>query len=81
MAKYVFDTSAWLTLIEDEAGADTVQEILEKTRSGEGEIFVSFMSFMELFYITLQEREITEAETRLHLIESLPVIRVESTPP
>lgn len=80
MAKYVFDTSAWLTLIEDEAGADTVQEILEKTRSGEGQIFVSFMSFMELFYITLQEREITEAETRLHLIESLPVIRVESTP-
>ena len=27
---YVFDTSAWLTLIEDEAGVDTVQELLEK---------------------------------------------------
>ena len=26
---YVLDTSAWLTLIEDEAGADAVQDILE----------------------------------------------------
>ena len=26
---YVLDTSAWLTLIEDEPGADTVQSSLE----------------------------------------------------
>ena len=30
---YVLDTSAWLTLIEDEAGADSVEELLEKARS------------------------------------------------
>ena len=29
---YVLDTSAWLTLIEDENGADVVQKILEKSR-------------------------------------------------
>jgi uncharacterized protein with PIN domain len=46
---YVFDTSAWLALIEDEAGADVVQTVLESTRSGEVDIFVSFMSFMEVF--------------------------------
>ena len=27
---YVLDTSAWLTLIEDEAGADSVHELLEQ---------------------------------------------------
>ena len=54
MEKYVFDTSAWLTLIEDELGADTVQKILEKTESGEEQVFVSFMSLMEVYYITLQ---------------------------
>ena len=27
---YVLDSSAWLTLIEDEEGADFVQQILEK---------------------------------------------------
>ena len=47
---YVLDTSAWLTLIEDEAGADVVQSILESANSGNVEILVSFMSFMEVFY-------------------------------
>lgn len=77
---YVFDTSAWLALIEDEAGADVVQTVLERTKSGEVDIFVSFMSFMEVFYITLQEREIEEARARVRLMESLPIRRVESAP-
>lgn len=45
---YVLDTSAWLTLIEDESGADQVQELLEKARAGEVVVLVSFMSFMEV---------------------------------
>lgn len=76
---YVLDTSAWLALIEDEDGTDRVQNILERVSSGSVQIFVSFMSFMEVFYITLQERDIEEAETRLRLMESLPITRVEST--
>jgi uncharacterized protein with PIN domain len=44
---YVLDTSAWLTLIEDESGADVVQDLLEKARAGEIVIVVSFMSYME----------------------------------
>lgn len=76
---YALDTSAWLALIEDEDGTDRVQNILERVSSGSVQIFVSFMSFMEVFYITLQERDIEEAETRLRLMESLPITRVEST--
>ena len=76
---YVFDTSAWLTLIEDEAGADVVESLLEKANAGSVEILVSFMSFMEVFYITLQERDIEEAQTRLSLMASLPIARAEST--
>jgi len=41
---YVLDTSAWLTLIEDESGADVVQELLEKARAGEIVIVVSFIA-------------------------------------
>ena len=77
---YVIDTSAWLALIEDEEGADLVQNVLEGAGSGNGQIFVSFMSFMEVFYITLQERDIEEAQSRVRLMESLPITRVESTP-
>lgn len=76
---YVLDTSAWLTLIEDEVGADVVQDILERATTGSVEIIVSFMTFMEVFYITLQERDIKEAKTRLSLMASLPITRAEST--
>ncbi len=76
---YVFDTSAWLALIEDEPGAEMVQDVLEGTASGKIEVFVSFMSYIEVFYITLQEREIEEAQIRLRIMDSLPITRVEST--
>lgn len=76
---YVLDTSAWLTLIEDEAGADAVQDILEKAQAGETIVLVSSMSFMEVYYITLQERDVNEARERVNLMAALPILRVEST--
>jgi hypothetical protein len=38
---YVLDTSAWLTLIEDEAGADRIEVLLEQARAGEIVVLVS----------------------------------------
>ena len=75
---YVLDTSAWLTLIEDEPGSKIVQGILEQARDGEAVVFISFMSFMEVYYITLQERDEKEALARVNLIAALPVLRIES---
>ena len=79
MDVYVLDTSAWLTLIEDEAGADTVQGLLERARAGEVVVLVSFMSFMEVYYITLRERDVDEAQERVRLMMALPVLCAEST--
>lgn len=76
---YVLDTSAVLALIEDEAGAAQVQELLEKGMSGEATLLISFMSFMEVYYISLQERGQREAQERVKLLAALPVQRVESS--
>jgi predicted nucleic acid-binding protein len=76
---YVLDTSAWLTLIEDEAGAERIEELLDKAKAGEIVVLVSFMSFMEVYYITLQERDQNEAQARVALIAALPGLRVDST--
>lgn len=76
---YVLDTSAWLTLIEDESGADTVQELLEAAQADEAILLTSFMSYMEVYYITLQERDVNEAKQRIDLMMALPVLRVESS--
>ena len=79
LSVYVLDTSAWLTLIEDEAGADKVQELLENAAVGRVIVLTSFMSFMEVYYITLQERDHAEAQSRLDLMAALPVLRIESS--
>ena len=62
---YGLDTSAWLTLIEDEAGADREQEILEQARGGEAVVLVSCMSCMEVYDVTVQERGQDEAQERV----------------
>ncbi len=76
---YVLDTSALLTLIEDEAGVGQVLDLLEKARGGGTRLLVSFISFMEVYYISLQEKGVTEAQERTRLLAALPVQRVESS--
>ncbi|MGH3145512.1 MAG: PIN domain-containing protein, partial [Rubrobacter sp.] len=67
-AVYLLDTSALLTLIEDEAGAAHVEEVL-RTRS----VIISWMSVLEVAYITQQVRGVAEAERRYARIKALPV--------
>jgi ribonuclease VapC len=77
-SRYVLDTSALLTLIEDEAGADDVQALLEQAKRGEVSLLVSFISFMEVYYISLQERGQEEAHERIQLMAALPIARRRS---
>ncbi len=64
---YLFDTSALLTLIEDEDGADRVQALLT-----EEQVLIPWSALMEVYYITLQERGQAEADQRYALIKLLP---------
>lgn len=65
---YLLDTSAILTLIEDEPGADRVDELL-RTR----EVLLPFVAGLETYYITLREAGAGEADQRLFLLRQLPV--------
>ena len=76
---YVLEPSAWLTLIEDEPGADTVQSLIEAAQAGGAILLTSFMSYMEVYYITRQERGVEEAQARIDLMTALPVLRIESS--
>ena len=66
--RYVLDTSAILTLIEDEPGADRVQTIL-----GEGQVGLPWVVLLETTYITRQEQGEAEANLRYALLKELPV--------
>jgi predicted nucleic acid-binding protein len=76
---YVLDSTAFLALFEDEPGAETVQELLKRAKKGEIIIFTSFVSFTEIFYITLREKGEKEAKRRVKLMNALAMTRVESS--
>ena len=64
----ILDTSAILTLIEDEPGASRVDELLRTGRS-----LLPFVAGLETYYITLREAGAGEAERWLFLMRQLPV--------
>ena len=66
--RYVLDTSAILTLIEDESGPDRVQTILR-----EGQVWLLWVVLLEATYITRQELGESEANLRDALLKELPV--------
>jgi len=68
-----------LTLFEDEDGAETVQRLLERAKKGEIIVFTSFVSFAEIFYITLREKGEEEAKKRIKIMDRLVITRVESS--
>lgn len=80
MAKsYVLDTSAIFTLAKGENGSNTVEDILIAARRGRSYAYISFISLMELYYITWQETSETAAKEMIILVKSLPVRTVDPT--
>lgn len=63
-ASYLLDTSALLTLLEDEAGADRVEQVLKHAPT-----LICAVSLLEVRYITLQERTEAEADVRHALLK------------
>jgi predicted nucleic acid-binding protein len=64
---YLLDSSALLTLIENEDGAERVESILSKEKA-----FIPCVALLEVHYITRQERSQAEADRRYALLKQLP---------
>jgi len=67
LERYLLDTSALLTLIEDETGAERVEQVLT-----EGEVCLPWLVLLEAYYVSLQERGQAEADRRYALAKQLP---------
>lgn len=71
--RYLLDTSAILTLMEGEDGADEVEKILR-----ESEAIVPFPVLLETYYISLQEGSESVADERYAWLRHIPVIEIWS---
>lgn len=80
MKHYLLDTSALLTLRDDEPGADRVAEIL--ALSGHGKVRCSgcFMSLMEVFYRVWKDEGEAAGRLAYEQCQSLPIEWVHETP-
>ena len=65
---FLLDTLAILTLIEDEEGAERVEQVLTQSK-----VLIPWPVLLEATYITRQERGEAEAEHRYALMKQLPV--------
>lgn len=66
-ATYLLDTSAIMTFLEDEEGAQRVETILRRE-----EVLLPFLALLETYYITLQEQPEDVADKRYALLKQLP---------
>ncbi|MBM3131784.1 MAG: type II toxin-antitoxin system VapC family toxin [Chloroflexi bacterium] len=64
---YVLDTSAILTLLEDEEGAGRIEELLRSSR-----VYLPFPVLLETYYVTLRQRNEKIADERYALLKQLP---------
>jgi predicted nucleic acid-binding protein len=60
---FVIDTSALVTALEGEEGAERVKNVMTNES-----VIIPFMALLELYYITLREQGQSLAETRLDLL-------------
>jgi len=64
--KFLLDTSAWFTFMEDEKGADEVESILTTK-----DIIIPFIVLMEVYYISFREKGDYIASERYAFLKSL----------
>ena len=76
---YVFDTSAFLTLTRDEQGSDTVARLLSLARQKKTVIYVSFVTFTEIYYTVYRGQGEDAAKETISLINTLPLEKVHSS--
>ena len=76
MSRYLLDTSAFLTLRDDEQGADEVADLLYKAKQDEIQCFACFMSLMELLYRVWKDEDKQRGQLAYEQAQSLPIIWV-----
>ena len=74
MNRYLLDTSALLTLRDDEDGAEQVADILQQTQQGKSQCYGCFMSLMEVLYRVWKDENEQEGKLAYQQCLALPIV-------
>jgi ribonuclease VapC len=73
MSAYLLDTSAILTLRDNEKGAETVANLLEKAQNNEIKCYGCFISLMEVLYRVWKDESEQAGRLAYEMVQSLPI--------
>jgi len=71
--RYVLDSYALIAFFENEAGAQLVEDILKIIFAGKVKGYLSVINWGEIYYITIREQGIEEAEKVISQIRKFPL--------
>jgi len=77
--RWLLDTSALLSLRDNEAGAERVAALLRRAISGQGQVWACFMSRMEVLYRVWKDEDERRARLADAQLQSLPLVWVAAS--
>ena len=80
MKRYLLDTSALLTLRDDERGAEQVAGVLMQAEEHQVKVYGSFITLMEIFYRVWKDEGETEGRVAFEQCHSLPIQWIHENP-
>jgi len=77
MKRYVLDSYAMIAYFEDELGADRVAQILRQLIQGKAKGYMSVVNWGEVYYNTMREEGVAEAEKVILQLDKFPIQIIE----
>jgi ribonuclease VapC len=77
MKRYLLDSYAVIAYFEDEPGADRVARVLRELIQGKAKGFMSVVNWGEVYYNTMREQGVAEAEKVILQLDKFPIQLVE----
>ncbi|MCL5046395.1 MAG: type II toxin-antitoxin system VapC family toxin [Actinobacteria bacterium] len=77
--QYVLDSWAILAWLENEPSGTIVSNLLRRAAHDEITIWMTVINIGEVLYITEREKSLSDAQTALAIIDSLPIKQVEAS--
>lgn len=70
---YVLDAFAFMTYLENEPGAERIEQILQDVQDGRARAFISIINLGEVIYNTERRYGLAKAQDALALIQRMPI--------
>ena len=76
--KYVLDACALIAFLNDEVGAEKVEQLIEQAQSGEVELFASSVNLYEVYYDAWRHSSPEVADSLLTNLYTMPMTVIET---